>query len=546
MIQLALSFFAIFVPMTLAIFIDSRADESPADKVAPASELSLPVRALPDVRLDRWTQTLIEDRKDGSKFNQKAQENFEKLVRRAAESVPKNTTADLYLFRQINEAVAEYQLKTAEDYFNLADLLFTSRDALRNQLVNSISIRHQRVNVLTMMAEEVLYIGYLKYPDSFPKYYRARYFKATNDAQPVHKSNGYELQSGDIVLVDGSGDRLANLIALISNRAGWVSHTLLANVNEKTKELLGVEALVEDGLKLRPNVNKYLQGAATRVFILRGGRPETREAAALASEVLVTKMRAKNPKPGEQAFLPYNVNMDIKRAERDEAYTNLDVVREAYDKYGKLRPEINPYAKKYGSKPNVNALNFFGKNLSIFAQDLGNPGDVLFNPEFRAVGFGINIERLERERLEYAILDYLMWMVEAGDPQFLKISELFESLTRRTISKDQILSFLKSITSSPPVASADAEALESSKKWILEIEKKLPEQSTLRQVVFSTYLNTIYTPDMLERLRKKLSTMPAKVRDSVGPERLRGLSAEVFTEHVEKHFKDLKSMIGKF
>lgn len=454
--------------------------DTPPPGTAPAGILPRDwAYGLEGVPLDQWTNYLSQG-SSGSLEGTALRTQLSKLLLTAP--------SEQLLFHSLKPLLTQLKLQKSEDYFNLAKMLLELRQDSRQRTDLTSQSRRDQLFLIQMLAEEVLYVGQAKFTD-FPKEITVLGDVPTNGRH--QKLRQLEVQNGDVVLSKATGSGSSSFIALSMAHPHIYSHSTPIYV-DSALNVLSPEAEIEDGVKLRSMGPDYIDGSKTRMSVYRyaGSDAAIKEKIQTGTDNFVLGMYKRVKDPTTEAAYKYDFSMTPGEIETRGLFCS-SVAYEIYKEAGITGSE-NPYAASTWSSVSK-TRGILLKALNMSTSRVPAPGDLEINPQFRLVGMRIDISKLKQERVEMAILDVFLKLLDRNRTQLEQAAKSLEQLGNRPIDKLQIKAMAAQGALPPQLASQ------------LSKLDKLPENINIKQLAFFAFLNEKMTPEIRTFLLAKVT-----------------------------------------
>lgn len=458
------------------------------------------IHGLEGVQIDAWTQMLLEGVGSG-KTTAELRADLVKIL---------NTVSnDQELFKSIYEGVKSTRLQNAEEYYNLGTLLLELREGFRLRTEVSQRARQDGLFLFELMAEESFYVGSRKFAD-FPKEAIVNFQLQNNGKSAALRQ--FAVQTGDVVLSKATGSGSSSFIALSMDHPHIFSHSTPIYVNEKN-ELLSPEADIEDGVKLRSMQKDYVGNVKTRMFIYRynGADRNLQTQVEAGMESLISEMYQRTDgDPFTKAAYKYDFSM----LPGDALGRGMFCSAVAYEVYGRAGAQglENPYAKSLWSPVNK-GREILLETLNMSAERVPAPGDLELNKNFSLVGARIDITKLRQDRIEMAIVDSFLKLLESNKSSMMSFSQALDKIGNKAIDKNSLK--LMAASGVLPKALSDKIAM----------IDKIPDSINPKQMAFFAFLNEYMVPKIRALM---LSQVEASENQGVlvGPLALRAMALE--------------------
>ncbi|HPI40655.1 MAG TPA: hypothetical protein PLJ21_07610 [Pseudobdellovibrionaceae bacterium] len=483
-----------------------------SQEITSKNQNGIVLRGLENIPMDEWTQLLLNKTNRNSKAFQPTPNPTQKKVLIVALSyqLEKWLSGDTNLetlFSNILTYVDNSNLQESKHFKILAYELLVVREQLRtsskNIDFNTLQELRQRLYLLQMMAEEVLYIGYLKWPEEMSLTSKVKtdfsillkdLFDTTNP-QNLAKAGDFTLQTGDIVLSKATGNGSSFFITSIAKEPTTFSHSALTWIdpNREWPYATLIEALMEDGTKLR-KLNWLEYSKKTRIYVYRyeGLNPKNPNAANISNEItelteqFVNQMKARVTNPYTEAAFGYDISMSPESWEGQRYFCSA-VSWSVFNKPSTLS-QLNPYDRYTWSAVDGGRALLL-KTLEVHSTHIPAPGDIELNSKWSLVGLKIKMDQLSQERIEAAIVESLLNLIENNKKIMQKIEAQFDQIGDKPLTRED----LQKISTNPKVP-------EKYRKQISDRINDFPENANLKQIVFFFFLNEILTPQLRTEL----------------------------------------------
>ncbi|WP_413586123.1 YiiX/YebB-like N1pC/P60 family cysteine hydrolase [Bdellovibrio sp. HCB274] len=213
------------------------------------------------------------------------------------------------------------------------------------------------------------------------------------------KFSGFQLQSGDVMLVRGKS-YVSAMIARIADEEGNFSHAAIVAEDKMGRKYV-VEALIQHGVIVTP-LEKWRQAEDSRVALFR--YPDQNLAKKAARQMYDWAQAALDRKQG----IRYDFAMN------DDDYSAMfcsEVIRAAYDRAsgGEIKiPKFRSTVSKFKN-------NKYPRSLGVTKTSLFAPYDVEVDPRFDFVAEYRFMPLLRQVRMQDAVLQSVYgWMIEKG------------------------------------------------------------------------------------------------------------------------------------
>lgn len=211
------------------------------------------------------------------------------------------------------------------------------------------------------------------------------------------KFSGFELQSGDVMLIRGKS-YVSAMIARIADEEGNFSHLAIVG-EDKTGKKYVVESLIQYGVIVTP-LEKWRQAEDSRVALYR-----------LPDEALAKKAARKIYDHAKGA-LDRNKGIRYDFAMDDDDYSTLfcsEVIRLAFDKASDGKMMVPKFRSSVAKFKNTD----YPRSLGVTKSTLFAPYDIEVDPRFDFVAEYRFLPLLRQVRMQDAVLQSLYgWMIE--------------------------------------------------------------------------------------------------------------------------------------
>lgn len=435
----------------------------------------LPAQNLGELSFDRWTKNLA-DNSNGQSLNwTQLQQDLTKAVHQFQSSEQ--------LFNQVLSTTQKYKISSWEESFALAEHILRLRQTVRLDKNIEALLKRKALFVLQMMAEEVIYTAQKMFQPKETELVINGIYAALPRSALLRQ---FRVQTGDILLSKATGSGSSSFIALSMQNPHIYSHSAPVYIDNQNR-LFSPEAFIEDGVKLRNLKTDYIEGSKTRLAIYRYRGSDIAQRMALwksiesAMENFVTEMKTKVADIEKETSFPYDFKMDPSRAEK--SYFCSGVAYQLYSEPG-IATAANPYNKEVWSQW-TGARRSLVNTLGIDSEKVPAPGDMENNPLFELVGFRLDLNALQQERIEMAIVDDLLLALDARQESMVKIQQLLQNMGNNPLQKEDILKFIESglLPASMQQMAQDNAA-------------EIPSGVNLKQLIFFAGLNQWIVPDL--------------------------------------------------
>lgn len=212
------------------------------------------------------------------------------------------------------------------------------------------------------------------------------------------KFSGYELKSGDVMLIRGKS-YVSAMIARIGDEEGNFSHLAIVG-EDKSGAKYVVESLIQYGVIVTP-LEKWRQQSDARVALYR--QPDASLAKQAARKIFEKAQIALKSKKGG---IRYDFAMD------DSDYSTLfcsEVIRYAYD----LASDGQFLVPKYRSTVSKFKNTEYPRSLGVTKESLFAPYDIEVDPRFDFVAEYRHYPLLRQVRMQDSVLQSMYsWMIE--------------------------------------------------------------------------------------------------------------------------------------
>ena len=312
------------------------------------------------------------------------------------------------------------------------------------------------------------------------------------------KLDGFTIFQGDVILSKGSTGS-SSFLARSSDDPGNFSHSAVAYVelgkSVAENKLSTIEAELEDGVKLRDPTGDFSDARKRKLLIYRytpsKNRPSQREKMpSIINSVdrLVSEMKTTVQDPWNQSAFPYDFEMN---PTDHQAMFSSEVVLDAYSK-DQGADSINPYPRKSWSSITGATEDFFKKYFNVKHSSYPAPSDIDFDQDYQLVGMTIDVSELQEDRIDVAVVDTLIALMQEKQDQFAPIL-------------DRLSTIGNSDTSTYTLDQLVAKGLLSRSK-AQEIKSKIPEGANLKQLVFFGFLNSVLFPQIRATMERADNT----------------------------------------
>lgn len=444
-----------------------------------ATEISyIGLEEIPLEQIDRWQQ-LLQTVPDGDKENGIVPRPWQDALFQLWD----NTAEVKTFYQQLLLKIATTSWQSEEDLLLLAQTLMGLRQYILSQNSTDLSSKRKLALLLEALVVETLHYRF--------------YLSGEQDVVTFHppapiapwcstteKLNGHTLCTGDILLAKG-GAASSSFIARIADIPGIHSHSTLVYLGKGP--MLLIEALIEDGLRLRSPHKEYQQKRTTKLFAYRAKNPHIFPTLVEGIDRFVALMHQQLPTENWEDLLttsayPYNFPMD---AYDFKKFFCSQVAWHIYQKAG--LEDTNPYSLPVWSKVTSAGKTYLLSKFLETASTFPAPSDVEFNPQFQLLFAEFNPANLSKERIMVAFIDALFFILENNQRYLETFNQLLGDLGRQTVDPQQITAYLTKISQILDITIPEA-------SW--EIIGKIPKNVNYKQLIFFALLNEKLEPEI--------------------------------------------------
>ncbi len=440
-----------------------------------------------------------------------------------------------------------------QDYKDLADFLFELRETMRREpLKNDGKDRKQTLFLLQTLLEETLAAIPRKFgADALPEFFYKNKsigtdgcYDSTGASRVTTSLLGLSICQGDVVAMKGTAGT-SSLLARMSELPGAFSHSTIATVEQAGGKVQFIEALIEDGLKLRDPWEEIEQRLKKRIAVYRYVNQHSKAATRArrtrvidATDLFLARMKETQQAEGgavdltNRASFPYNFAFDVTNRVK---YFCSQVAFEIYNlamgnsplnigaPLRNLSNRTQAYPKTFWSTMGGAESNFFSQYLGMNSTSYPAPSDIEMHPDFQVVGYFMHSPSLVEDRIDNALVDVVSHLIVKGDADWKKILGAISKHGQREFSKadfEQIVAAIRSSQDISPEVKAKLEKL-----WA-----QLPQSSTLNQIAFFAIYNEVLTPQVRKLVLANEEAKFSKDGRPFSPGELRGLIASQISQ----------------
>jgi len=511
-----------------------------------AQSAAIPFRGLENIsNLDKWTRDLGNG---PSKSLRPDQLDSNAMFTAWNDAQKKGKTVNQWYDSSLLGLAGTYS--SAAEYSDLAHTLFLLREQIRvagaeaQHTPQREEFRRRSMLLLQNLLVETLAMGIIRFGEkSIPlfEYVNPDLVAGTGcyDAQGRPRGTkaltGSHICQGDVVAMKGVAGT-SSLLARMSEYPGNFSHSNVAYYDVSAQNLKFIEALIEDGVKLRPPWPEIAERTKKRLAVYRLGDQQAAQRSRVVqqTDLFIQYMQETQRKSSGQEFdlqnrasFPYNFSFNTNVR---DSYFCSQIPFEIYNLAQGGTQAQSPatplksvtalqqaYPQAYWSTIHPTEGKFFTQFLGMKSDFYPAPSDVELNPHMKLTSYQSYPPTLVEERLDNALVDVLSALIRRGDPEWNKILESLNQYGQKTFRKND-----------PAIAKLHA-ALKQSQNVPAEFQKaidtvwsQLPETATLNQIAFFALYNNVITP----QLRKDLHDKIRDAHNPVGPVEMRGLVAQ--------------------
>lgn len=444
---------------------------------------------LQKINLDSWTEILFNGSQGTATSN--AKNSIQKIIM--------TSNNEQQMFSLLNKMLKQLQLQNASDYLTLSQTILEARQELRSRINISNKAMRDSLFLLELLAEESLYVGSKK----FPNFANEISIKGNLSTNAKSKDlRGFEVQTADVVVSKATGAGSSSFIALSMSHPHIFSHSTPIYIDAQNR-LLTPEAEIEDGVKLREMTKDYINGSKTRLYIYRydGKDKDVISKVISSSEEFISEMYKRAGDPFTKAAYTYDFSMQPGDIDNRGLFCS-SVAYEIYNR-AKLGKFENPYDKALWSPVTSSRKVLLGA-LDMNTNRVPAPGDVELNPNFKLVGARIDITKLNQDRIEMAIIDSFMQLLETNKDIMKQFSSQLELVGNQKLDKVKL------------------------KELFPQFSKKIeqiPDSINAKQLLFFAFLNEVLTPKIRSALLLQIEDIE-KTGKIVGPQQLRTMATQ--------------------
>lgn len=534
------------------------------------------IAGLPKIKFDLWTGLLVEKTKQiksiSSNFN-----SSNNIVSNSSNANGINFSIDNFktslsniiissksvneLFLNTMNLIKEINFNSENDLFLVAKEILYFRQNFRHRLNINYDFKKDGMFLLQIMAEEILYIGYSEFSDTFNKELvlasslgQVKNFNSAVDNKTKGNSNrvlktrqsvlrGIQVQLGDILVSKSTGSGSSSFIAFSMSKPSIFSHSTPIWLEQDQGVLKSPEAFIEDGVKLRDLQKDYMQGSKTRMYIYRYNSKNVKNNIAVYNYVeaaldnLVTAMNLiTNNQAQTVASYAYDFSMSPVFYGPGGVSTTNQTPKKficsavGFNMYPSMYGIENPYSKKYWSKISSSNADLF-QIIGVNAKSSPAPGDVESNPYFSMVGLRIDVTKLEQERIENAIIDNFLKYISKNNNIVKSLATSFKGIGNESLKKSD----LKKMLASQLLSKEQFEKINS-------MVDQVPDGVNIKQLIFFYMMNEVVTPKLRSQVQESISTAKAK-NQILGPLELRSKISSITDLEFEKYFNTLSGFL---
>ncbi len=459
---------------------------------SPADLQAINYPGLEGLKLDLWTEGFFKESSSSSKHSQSIKQQILNAYQRSSKVSG--------LYHKLLKNGLNQNLSKAQEYKELVDGLFAARKAFRSKSYKDIEKVRGAILLMQVLAEETLYALHLKFPN-YPKMWKTVYHhrlpqKSCIDEKGLTRTSTFldvVVCQGDIVLSKG-GSGSSSFIARTSEFPGNFSHSTAVYVQPETREVLFPEAYIEDGVKLRPVQKDYVEHQKKKLSIYRytaKNKVKVINHGVKAIEKYVAKMVTQLESMGlgkadlsSTPCFEYDFGMDAMSA---DSYFCSEIPFAAYQTVG-VKDMENPYPTMNWSQISGIRKEFYAKLLNIRTDRFPAPSDIDLHPYYDIVAFMIDISKLQEDRVDVAMVDVLMQLMQQHSHLVEPLLSKMDQLGNTPITENQI-NYFTTVLGLP-------------KEKVEAIKGKIPANINLKQLLFFGYLNQKLTPNIRKALHQ--------------------------------------------
>lgn len=439
------------------------------------------------------------------------------------------TTSRQAAFELIYRSLQDYTFSDIEDYKLLAQDVLELRDKFRAS-TRELTYKRDIMFLLQMIAEEALHVGAQKHRN-FPKQFVFNP-KVQPTIQRYFNLNGVQYQTGDVFLFKSIGAGSSSLISMGMQNPHIFSHSTPAYVTPDRSELLSPEAHIEDGVKIRDLEKSYQDRVGkVRTFVYRSSDESQIRAIQNSTDIFISNMHEITATPRLNSAYPYNFSMIPSRI--GDSFFCTGVSQHIYEKAG-IPQSQTPYNIQEWSNVTNGAKHLF-QILGIGSPRIPAPGDIESNPHFKLVVAKIHTNNLLQERVENAILDNFLDILDKDSGRFAKLKTSLSAIGNRSLNKDVLQEFLNlGIINERIYAQIEMGA------------RNIPNNINLKQLLFFYILNEVVTPKVREKVTTEIRRIQRETGRIVGPQETREITRNLARDISQKATDVINAKIDLF
>jgi hypothetical protein len=150
------------------------------------------------------------------------------------------------------------------------------------------------------------------------------------------------------------------------------------------------------------------------------------------------------------------------------------------------------------------------------------------------VGARIDVTKLEQERIETAIIDGFLHLLNTQTSVLEEITNTFKGISNEPVNREK----LKATLSQLPIPDAI-------KSHLSKIDS-IPDSINLKQMIFFAFLNEYLTPKMREAMKQQLAGIETQQGKLLGPQALRMLAIKQMADELPKLQQTVSVMAAKY
>ena len=380
-------------------------------------DIAIGLRGIPEIDptlIDVWTSGLI----IGAEKNKLNSES----VKRIQEGYYYAQSIDEF-YNKILILDLHHRYPSFDFYRDLAEQLIAVRRELRPRGMEQEHFLRQALILLDLLADEVLYVGHLLFPNT--KQLSYRYPNNTMPCQGRFSLLGdIQVCQGDVIL--SRDESLSNnFISRLPNYPGNYSLASLTYVQSENKNIQIIESKISKGISRKEMQQKNRFTDLSKSTILR-----SRSSITTAQAIAGLDQFLKRIETAPEITYDY-----IQDGADESSFSSAELVQYSYLLGG--ANQTNPYPAELWNSITQKNKTFFTSQFLPVNHIFPTPSDIELNPRYQAISTSYNLVQLPSERMKMMMTDSLIEMANESDSLLQKLARKLSSINGLQTSQDR-------------------------------------------------------------------------------------------------------------